>query len=184
MGHPTRCYDHDVERVLVGGISGVGKTTFARQIAAACDLPYHEMDALFHGPHWQPIPTFEQDVAAIVSQSTWVFDSHGYRTVRDLVWSRADTVVWLDFSRAVVMRRVLVRSASRALRRDPIFNGNVERFRDWLSPEHPVRWAWTQFENRRRDMTERFESEQYRQVTKLRFSTPSAALSWLQDVPR
>ncbi|MEO8330381.1 MAG: shikimate kinase, partial [Candidatus Nanopelagicales bacterium] len=137
-----------MERVIVCGITGCGKSTFAQALAKRQEMPYIEMDALFHGPNWQPIPTFVEDVTAFAEQPRWVVDSHGYKAVRDLLWSRADTAVWLDYSRAVVMRRVLSRSARRAWGSEPIFNDNVERFRDWLDPEHPVQWAWTQYAHR------------------------------------
>jgi len=137
------------------------------------------MDAMYHGPNWQPLDTFEDDVAAVVATQAWVFDSHGYAQVRDLMWSRADTVVWLDYSRRVVMTRVLERSARRAFTGEPIFNGNVESFRDWLDPEHPVQWAWTQYQHRRSDLRARFASPLYADRRKVRLADPSAAVRWL-----
>lgn len=168
-----------MQRVLVCGITGVGKTTFARAVAGRSGLPYHEMDAMYHGPNWEPIPSFEDDVAEIVARPSWVFDSHGYEQVRDLMWSRADTIVWLDYPRRVVMRRVLDRSARRATTREPIFNGNVESFRDWLDPGHPVQWAWTQFPHRRADLRQRFASPCYAGLRKVRLAHPRAAERWL-----
>ncbi len=168
-----------MNRVLVCGITGSGKSTFARALADRAHLPYHELDAMYHGPDWQPIPTFEADVGALVTEPQWVFDSHGYAQVRDVMWSRADAVVWLDYRRRVVMRRVLSRSTRRAISGEPIFNGNVETFRAWLDPEHPVQWAWTQYGNRRADMHERFASSSYSHVRKFRFDSPGKASRWL-----
>ncbi len=31
---------------------------------------------------------------------------------------------------------------ARALTRRELWNGNRESFRNWLDPEHPIRWAW------------------------------------------
>jgi len=171
-----------VQRVLVGGITGSGKTTFAVELARRTGLPYHEMDAYFHGPDWQPIPTFEADIAAVADQPEWVFDSHGYEQVRDLVWSRADTVIWLDFSRAVVMRRVLARSARRAFTGEPIFNGNTETFRAWLDPEHPVQWAVTQYGRRRELMWQGFSDPRFAHLRRVRITRPQAASAWLARV--
>jgi adenylate kinase family enzyme len=169
-----------VKRVLVCGITGVGKTTFARALAKQTGLSYHEMDALYHGPNWQPIATFEEDVARIVAEPQWVFDSHGYSQVRDLMWSRADTVVWLDLSRAVVMRRVLQRSTRRAISGEPIFNDNIETFWAWLDSEHPVQWAWTQYQPRRDDMRQRFADPRYAHVRRVRITDPRSAERWLR----
>jgi adenylate kinase family enzyme len=144
-----------VRRVLVAGISGAGKTTFAKALSEQIGQPYHELDAMFHGPNWQPIPTFEVDVERVTRHPSWVFDSDGYPQVRNLMWQRADTVIWVDYPRHVVMRQVVSRSARRARRQERIFNDNVERFRDWLDPGHPIPWAWAQYHRRRAEILTR-----------------------------
>jgi adenylate kinase family enzyme len=130
-----------MERILVTGSTGAGKSTLARAIAGRLAIPFHEMDALaFAGPDWQENEDLVQDVSRISSGPRWVFDSLGYPQVRDLLWSRADTIVWLDYSRAVVMRRVLRRSAARTLLRRRIFGGTFESLGFWLSSDHPAWW--------------------------------------------
>jgi adenylate kinase family enzyme len=171
-----------VRRILVCGITGSGKTTFARELAQRLDLPYHEMDALFHGPDWTPIPTFVEDVERLAAEDAWVLDSQGYAQVRDLLWSRADAAVWLDYSRPVVMRRVLTRSAARALDRRELFNGNTESFRDWLDPEHPVQWSMRAYAARKTDMEGRFADPRYAGMSKVRLRRPAAARWWLDRV--
>jgi adenylate kinase family enzyme len=171
-----------VQRVLVGGISGTGKTTLARELARRLALPFHEMDALYHGPGWTKIPSFEQDVAAIAAQDSWVFDSMGYQEVRELVWSRADTVVWLDLSRPVVLKRVLVRSFDRAWHKREVFNGNTEGFRDWLDPEHPVQWSMRAYRDRQRMLAAMFADPQHAHLRKVRLRTAEQAQRWLDVV--
>src|ERR1700678_4276806 len=135
-----------MERILVSGSTGAGKSTLARAIARRRAIPFHEMDTLaFAGPGWQENENLAEDVSRISSGPCWIFDSLGYPPVRDMLWSRADTIVWLDYSRGVVMRRVLRRSAARTLLRRRIFGGNVETLASLFSSDHPAWWAWTQF---------------------------------------
>ena len=171
-----------MRRVLVGGVSGSGKTTFARELARRSGLAFHEMDALYHGPGWTRRASFEDDVAALCAADAWVFDSHGYKEVRDLVWSRADTVVWLDHSRPVVLGRVLRRSFDRAFHGTEAFNGNTETFRSWLDPEHPVQWSMRSYASRKRDTRARFEDPAYAHLRKVRLRSPAAADRWLDLV--
>jgi adenylate kinase family enzyme len=131
-----------VQRVLIAGTSGAGKSTLAAKLSRVRRLPYTELDSLFHGPGWQPRPEFLDDVRAVAAGKSWVSEWQ-YPAARPLLLARADTLVWLDFPRRTVMHRVLRRSLRLAVTRRPVFNGNTEGFRDWLDPEHPIRWAWS-----------------------------------------
>jgi adenylate kinase family enzyme len=172
-----------VRRILVGGISGAGKTTLGRRLADHLALPFVEMDALFHGPGWVPRPQFEADVDAATAGDAWVVDSHGYAQVRDLVWSRADTLVWLDLRRPVVMGRVLRRSFARATYDRELWNHNTEGFADWLDPGHPVRWAWTQHNARRAEIADRVADPRWAHVAVVRLDSPRSARRWLAALP-
>jgi adenylate kinase family enzyme len=137
-----------VQRVSLVGNAGSGKTTLGRQLAAALAAPFLELDAVNHQQHWTPLPPAQlrARVADVVGRERWVVDGN-YGGVRDLVWDRADTVVWFDFPRWLVMARVLRRTTGRVLTRRVLWNGNRERLRDVLSrdPERSiVAWAWTQ----------------------------------------
>jgi adenylate kinase family enzyme len=131
-------------RVLVAGTSGAGKTTLARRVAGVLQLPCVELDALFHGPGWTPRPDFAAEVQRFTATATWVTEWQ-YDAVRSLLAERADLLVWLDLPRAVVVRRVVLRTLVRRLRRQQLWNGNVEPpLRTFLTdPEHIVRESWT-----------------------------------------
>lgn len=50
-----------------------------------------------------------------------------HHVVRNSIWARADTIVWLDLSRAVVMGRVIRRSLARVLRSARALGGGWPR---------------------------------------------------------
>ncbi|MEU8760131.1 AAA family ATPase [Streptomyces sp. NPDC048659] len=169
-----------MKRVLVVGVTGAGKSTLARALNKRLGLPYVEMDALyFTGPDWTANAAFAEDVARLTAGSHWVVDSLGYPEVRDLLWDRADTVVWLDYPRRVVVPRVLRRSLRRSATREVLFGGNRETWAGWLSPEHPVRWAWSQHAERRREIGRRTHDERFAPLRVLHFAEPGAATAWL-----
>lgn len=127
--------------MLVIGQSGAGKTTLATRLAQQLEAPHVELDALFHGPGWVPNPDFLAAVERATTGERWVADG-SYSAVRDLLWSRADTLVWLDLPRTTTLRRVLLRTSGRILRRAELWNGNRERWTTVLRASHPIRWTW------------------------------------------
>ncbi len=81
------------------------------------------------------------------ASDAWVVDGN-YSAVRDLVRERADTVVWLDLPRALVMRRVIRRTIRRAVTRERLWNGNREPLTNFyrLDPEkNVIRWTWVKY---------------------------------------
>lgn len=139
----TDALTHRPRRVLVAGTSGSGKTTLAGRIGARLDLPRVEIDSLFHGPGWTPRETFVTEVEAFSSTPSWVTEWQ-YDPVRERLAQRADLLVWLDLGRATVMHRVVLRTVTRRIRRQELWNGNREQplWTVLTDPEHIVRWAW------------------------------------------
>jgi adenylate kinase family enzyme len=112
-------------------------------------VPYVELDAIFHQANWDhpPPAEFRARVREVVASDGWVIDGN-HSTVRDLVWGRADTVVWLDLPRALAMRRVITRHLRRTITRQRLWNGNRERLADLvrLDPEvNVIRAAWVRY---------------------------------------
>ncbi|WP_295839474.1 AAA family ATPase [uncultured Microbacterium sp.] len=130
-------------RVVVAGVSGVGKTTLAAQISQVLGIPHTEIDALYHGPDWTPRPQFLDDVHRLVAGDAWVTEWQ-YSDARPLLTARADLLVWLDLPFATVtLPRVAARTIRRRLHRQPLWNGNVEPplHTFFTDPEHIVRWS-------------------------------------------
>jgi adenylate kinase family enzyme len=173
----TKSDEAAMDRVLVSGITGVGKTTLARELSARRGLLHQELDALHHGPGWVKRPDFESDVRCFSAQPRWVTEDQYHRFLGDLLWERSDTVIWLDLPRRTVMWRVVRRSLRRAITQAELWNGNRERWRDWLQSDHPVRWAWSQFSRRRTQTAERVA--RHPDVTVIRLRTAWEARRWL-----
>ncbi|MEU4237075.1 AAA family ATPase [Actinoplanes sp. NPDC026619] len=130
-------------RVLVAGASGSGKTTLAARVGVLLGAPHVEIDGLYHGPSWTRRAEFEDDVHRFSAGPSWVTEWQ-YDSVRAHLADRADLLIWLDLPRTTVMRQVVRRTLLRRLRRQQLWNGNVEPpLRTILTdPDHIVRWAW------------------------------------------
>jgi adenylate kinase family enzyme len=144
---PRRPDNKPVQRISVVGNSGSGKTTLAAALGRAMGAPHLELVGVFHQPDWEPLEAaeFRRRVSEFIAGDRWVVDGN-YSAVRDLIWARADTVVWLDPPRHRVMRQILWRTVRRAAFRKELWNGNRERWANLFTAdpqESVVAWAWT-----------------------------------------
>jgi adenylate kinase family enzyme len=164
-------------RIVVVGTTGAGKTTLARRIAALLELPHIELDAINWQSGWRDLTRHDPEefirrVAEAIEAEAWVVDGN-YGPVRDRVWQRATHVVWLDYERPVIMARVICRSFLRAVLRTELWAGNRERWRHLLRPSHPIRWAWSTWDRRRRETAERLSQKEYAHLVALRLRRPT-----------
>ncbi|MEV0280819.1 adenylate kinase [Streptomyces sp. NPDC050610] len=160
--------------ILIVGICGAGKSTLARVLAHRLGLRHIEIDALRHGPRWSVRASFAQDVAALTATDGWVADSTAYPEVLPGLWARADTAVWLELGRGVVLGRVLRRTARRLLTRQPLWAGNRETWPGVLSRRHPAAKVLLDFRTRR-DQERRMLAGFHGAVVRLRTPAEVAA---------
>jgi len=166
-------------RVAVAGVSGVGKTTLARRISRALGIPHTEIDALFHGADWTPRPEFLADVRAFTEREAWVTEWQ-YSDARPILTARADLFVWLDLPFATVtLPRVVSRTLRRRLRREQLWNGNIEPplHTFFTDPEHIVRWSIST-RRKYRERAPRLSAE-HPALTVVRLRSPRETERWL-----
>jgi adenylate kinase family enzyme len=132
-------------RIVVYGVTGSGKTTLGRRLAAELGLRHIELDSLYHGPNWTPTPPdeFEAKAQAAIDASPdgWVADGN-YRVVRQLLLTQADTAVWLHLPWRVSYLSMVRRTFTRAITRKELWNGNKESLRlMFLDKESLLLWG-------------------------------------------
>ncbi|WP_296192248.1 AAA family ATPase [uncultured Microbacterium sp.] len=168
-----------LRRIVVAGVSGVGKTTLARRISGILDIPYTEIDALFHGGNWTPRESFMDDVDAFTRSDAWVTEWH-YSAARPLLAERADLLIWLDLPfLTVTLPRVVRRTLRRRVRREELWNGNTEGplLTFFTDPGHIVRWAWST-RNKYRESVPRLVAE-HPQLVIVRLRTRREVEAWV-----
>lgn len=90
---------HAARRILVVGCPGAGKSTFARKLRDALDLPLVYLDMLWHKPD-QATATREEFNArldAVLKRDRWIIDGNYARTLKRRL-KRAETVFLFDLS--------------------------------------------------------------------------------------
>ena len=175
-----------VRRVSVVGTSGVGKSTVASALARVLGADFLELDSLQHQADWTPLPTpeFRARVALAAEGECWVIDGN-YRRVQDIVWARADTVVWLDLPRRTVMRRVIWRTLRRIGGRVELWNGNRERWRNFFTldkEESVIAWAWQTHASNRARYEAAIADPAYGHLRFVRLRSPAEVRRFLRSV--
>jgi adenylate kinase family enzyme len=171
-----------MRRVNVIGTSGSGKTTTGAELARRLGVPHIEVDALSWEPNWVMAPTevLRERVAAAIAADAWVVDGN-YTASRDLVWARADTIVWLDLPLPIIMWRVTTRTIRRLATGEVLWNGNRESLRTALSRDSIILWALQTYGRRRHDYPSQLAAQKNAQVVRLR--SPGEVRRFLEAIP-
>jgi adenylate kinase family enzyme len=143
------------QRIVVVGSSGAGKSTFAGRLAAARGVPHVELDAHWHLPGWTTdLAATRASVDAATAQPAWTLCGN-YVALRDLVWPRADAVVWLDYPLHRIARQITARTLRRGLQGEVLWNGNRESLlAAFTSRESVIWWALSTHASRRADLAQ------------------------------
>ena len=129
------------------------------------------------GLHLSDPDLWSATVANAVSGDAWITDGNYSRGALPRIFPRATDVIWLDYPRSVVMRRVIGRSFSRAISHQELWpgTGNREDFGRWLDKEHPIRWTWDTFKKFRASRDVLFADDFLRHARTYRVRHPREA---------
>ena len=176
------------QRILILGRTGSGKTTLARELAAVIGVPHVELDALYFGPNFSTVPlsVLRDRTSAAIAGDRWVTDGNK-SAVRDLVWPRANTVIWLDYPLVVCLWRLGKRAVWRTsvLKTQAAETGGKTRLpRQVLLAAKGVLTALRSHKGQRREYPRMFAEQENQHLTVVRLRSPHATRRWLAQVPR
>lgn len=135
-----------MERIVIIGCGGAGKSTLARQLGEKLDIPVVHLDKLFWRPGWVQVSKEEFDKLhrEALAREKWIMDGNFDRTMAERI-TRSDTVIYLDFSRFACLMGVLKRVFTTYGKvRPDMGEGCPERI-DWDF----LKWVWDFNKNKR-----------------------------------
>ena len=177
-----------MERISVVGNTGSGKTTLARQLSERLGFPLLELDSVMHQADWTPLAEddFRQRIAIFMEENSyWIIDGN-YSQVLDAVWSKADTVVWLDPPRLLIMYAVIGRTLVRLFTRRTLWNGNHESWSNLFrfNPQKSVvAWSWRCHGERRSQFQKAMGDPRWKHLVFIQLSDRKELSHWLEMLP-
>ena len=89
-----------MERILIIGCPGAGKTTLALELGKKRNLPVVHLDQLWWKGNWETVTReeFDSRLAMALNMDQWIIDGNYSRTM-EMRLEKCDTIIYLDFSR-------------------------------------------------------------------------------------
>jgi adenylate kinase family enzyme len=177
-----------MQRIVILGPTGSGKTTFGHKLAAKLGLTPVDLDDLHWKPAsegaWQQRTTEEMLVLAEAAAAgeKWVIMGN-YSKVKDVIWPRADAIIWLNYPFPRVFWQLLRRSVMRAIDKNPICNGNTESWRLMFSKKSIIVWLFQSYWKLEKRYSEAFEGAgKNPSVSYIRLKSPRETEAFLQSL--
>ena len=129
-----------MERIMIIGCGGAGKSTLARQLGEKTGLPVVHLDQIWWEPgHWQHMSREEFDarLMAELEKPRWILDGNFNRTLEARL-QKCDTVIYLDLPRIVCLKSWI----GRVIRNWGTARPDMaEGCKEWFDPEM-AKWIW------------------------------------------
>lgn len=171
------------KRIVVVGVTSSGKSTLAEKLAKRFDMCYIELDALYWEPNWQaaPLEIFRARVEKAMQAEKWIVAGN-YHVVRDLIWPKAEAIIWLDYPLMTVLWQLTRRSFKRWWTRELLWGTNREpiwtHFKLW-SKESLYNWLFQTYWRRKREYPLLFSQPAHQHLKILRLKNPKETEAWL-----
>jgi adenylate kinase family enzyme len=144
-----------VERILVIGSGGAGKSTFSPKLGEILGLPVIHLDTLFWKPGWVETPKDEwaTRITAEIQRPRWIIDGNFGGTM-EIRLAACDTVIFLNLSRWICLWRVLSRRLRYHRKGRPDMTAGCPERLDFQF----LKWIWTYPTAKAPQILERLES--------------------------
>ncbi|MGE3260298.1 MAG: adenylate kinase [Bacteriovoracia bacterium] len=152
------------KKIVVIGDSCAGKTTLAKTLASALNVKHVELDALHWEPGWKEADkkAFQERLTAALTDESWVVDGNYTSKTEELVWTRAEMVIWLDPPLATILYRFVLRSFTRAFTREVLWDGCRESLRNSIFKKDSLLvWILTTHQRRKKQFSALMTAGQY-----------------------
>jgi adenylate kinase family enzyme len=174
------------KRIVVIGVTGCGKSVLAEQVAQKRNLEFIELDALYWKPNWveSDQEEFLQKVDLATRAPAWALAGN-YSYARDLIWPRAEAVVWLDYPFPLVFGRLVKRTLQRWWTQEPLWGTNYERLLPQLKIWSKTSLFYWQVHSYRRHKwlyPQLMASPEYSRLKFFHFRNPDETKTWLESL--
>ena len=133
-----------MNKILVIGCPGGGKSTFARRLAALTGLPLYHIDMLYWNADKTTVPKelFRARIAEITAKDAWIIDGN-YSSTMEARMEACDTVFFLDYPTKLCLAGVEARMGK---------------------PRPDMPWVETEWDEELRHHIETFRKENYPKI--------------------
>ncbi|CAK4067230.1 unnamed protein product [Aphanomyces euteiches] len=169
-------------RIVVIGITSSGKSTLASKLSLQLGIPFIDTDALFWAPNWQKAADFAAKMTRAIETPTWALAGH-FTTMKDVIYTRAQVVVWLDYSLWTVFWQLLRRCFYRWWTQELLWGTNRESMWTHLkvwSNESLIHWLFKNYARIRREYPNALAKHPHLQI--FRFRHPRETQAWLDSI--
>ena len=171
-----------MQRIWIIGATGSGKTTLGKQLAQKLHNTAIDLDDLNWLPDWQCVSTEElvKAVEGATEAEQWIISGNYSQTQKYM--TRADTLIWLDYSFSLVLWQLLKRTCRRMFKGELCCNGNRESLKMTLSRESIILWLFRTYRKRKKIGLATMVNPSLAHIQMHHFKSPRQTANWLQSL--
>lgn len=127
------------KRIMIFGLPGSGKSTFALTLSQTLKLPLYHLDKYYYVGNWveRDKEDFLSIQSTLVDKDTWIIDGNAIRSL-EMRYGRADLVLYFCAPRLLCLSRLI----QRRFFKDRSIKDRADGCRERL-PFHLIRYMWT-----------------------------------------